>query len=375
VRINTFPNTELVPTLLTGVYPHEHGIWQVKLKEKLTNNNNILQKIGDKIPEIFVTTFQCFISLFSHYYEDLAAIPNNRLRRFEKKRFKYARRKGTSTSLTRIGKKKSIFGIVGESRSTYVFNKYLNNLDKILHKSCTGKYRIEMIELYHLDIIQHWNLNNTPRIKRLYKITDNFINKIYEKSRDFNITLMLLADHGMEVVHGSIDIKKSLKKLNLSQRDYDYFMEVPMVRFWFHTDKARNAIINMLSSIPNGQILTNKDMHKYNIKFDSTEYGEIYFIANPGYILFPNDFYHPVANIYLGMSDWQQRDRIFNPKHRGYHGYLPEHPSEKGFMLVLDKKYKVNKDEASIIDVAPTILKILDYKKADSMQGHSVFRR
>ena len=374
VRINTFPNTELVPTLLTGVYPHKHGIWQVKLKGKLANSTNILQRIGDKVPDMFVTTFQCFISLFSHSHEDLAAIPNKRLRRFEIKRFKYARRKGTSTALTQIGDIASIFGIVGESRSKYVFNKYSDNLDKILNTSCTGEYRMEMLELYYLDIIQHWNLSNTNKINRLYEMTDNFINEVYKKSRDFNITVILLADHGMEVVHGSIDIKNRLKKLNLSESEYDFFIEVPMARFWFHTDKARRSIVNMLSSIQNGQVLTYQDMHRYNIKFDGTDYGEIYFIANPGYIIFPNDFYHPFANIYLGLTDWQQRSRIFNPKHRGYHGYLPEHPSEKGFMLVLDDKYKVNKDEVNIIDVAPSILEILGYEKADLMPGHSAFR-
>ena len=107
-------------------------------------------------------------------------------------------------------------------------------------------------------------------------MTDNSISKIHTKCRDLNITLMLLADHGMEVVHGSIDIKKRLKKLNLSQSEYDFFIEVPMARFWFHTDKARTIIVNMLSTIPNGHLLTYKDMHKYNIRFDGTEYGEIY---------------------------------------------------------------------------------------------------
>ena len=146
-----------------------------------------------------------------------------------------------------------------------------------------------------------------------------------------------------------------------------------MARFWFHTDRARRKIVDMLHSINNGTVLSYKDMHKYNVKFDDDKYGEVYFVADSGYTIFPHDFYHPLANIFLGLTDWQQRSRIFNPKHRGNHGYLPQYESEKGFVMVLDNNYKVDKQEADIIDVAPTILGLLGYKKPDYMKGKGIF--
>jgi hypothetical protein len=305
--------------------------------------------------------------------EDLAAVPTRRLRRFELKRFKYARRMGSSKIL-RIGGLESIFSIVGDKKSTYLFNRKFEDLENLLGKICFGNYELELLELYALDILQHWNLDDGNKIIEFYRGVDNFVKNLYEKCQKLGIKLMILSDHGMEAVIGSIDIKRELKRLNLAEDEYTFFVEVPMARFWFHTDRARKEITEMLSSMKNGTLLSYKEMHDYNIKFDDHQYGEVYFVADPGYIIFPHDFYQPLANIFLGLKDWQQRSRLFNPIHRGYHGYLPQHESEKGFMMVLDDKYNVDKQEADIIDVAPTILGFLGYKPPDYMKGKSVFK-
>ena len=100
VKIKTLPSTELVPTLVTGVYPHEHGVWQVKLKSNQRPSS--MQKPIDKLPDILTTTFQCLIHFLNHSF-DLATIPSRRLRLFELKRFKYTRRQKSHEILLRIG--------------------------------------------------------------------------------------------------------------------------------------------------------------------------------------------------------------------------------------------------------------------------------
>jgi len=81
-------------------------------------------------------------------------------------------------------------------------------------------------------------------------------------------------------------------------------------------------------------------MRQYTIEFDDDRYGEFYFIADPSYISFPNDYHHPLGNLYLGLTDWQQRSRLRRPKYRDYHGCLPHHESERGFMVLLDERYR-----------------------------------
>ena len=370
-KIKTLPNVELVPTLLTGVYPHEHGIWQVKLRSD--QSSSLKYRLIDEIPDILITTFQCLVHLFNQSF-DLAAIPSKRRRLLELKRFKYTRREKSSEILFRIGGVESIFSIVGKGKGKYVFSKKFDGLDKLLYNLCSEDYRLEFLELYSLDILQHWNLDETNEISKFYRGIDNFVKNLHEKCQSKNSTLMILSDHGQEQVKGSIDIKKELKKLNLSENEYNFYTEVPMARFWFHTDRARRTIIDMLSSIDNGTVLSYKDMHKYNVKFDDDEYGEIYFIVDPGYIIFPHDFYQPLANIFLGLTDWQQRSRIFNPKHRGVHGYLPQYDSERGFIMILDhNNYRIDKRDVDIIDVAPSILSLLGYGKANYMEGNCIF--
>jgi hypothetical protein len=189
-------------------------------------------------------------------------------------------------------------------------------------------------------MLQHWNLDNAAKVKLFYKGIDNFVRLLHKKCLRNGISLAILSDHGQEQIKESINIKKMLKNLDLSSDEYIYFMEVSSARFWFYTDRARKKIVELLFSIANGRVFDYKEMHQFDIKFDDDQYGEIYFIANPGYIIFPHDFYHPLAGVVFGLKDWQQRGRLFSPKHRGNHGYLPNYDSEKGFMLLLDDGYE-----------------------------------
>jgi len=392
VRIKSFPNTDLMPTLLTGVYPHEHGMWQVRLKSETPSSRRIR---SNWIPDILTSTYQGLVHLFNHSF-DLATIPDRRLRHFEILRFKQTRHYFPSLNelfarmlygkdvdqyksqewnphFLEIGSIKTIFSIVGKENSRFVFNRKISKLNPLLGEVCSRNIRLEFLELHSLDIIEHWNLNNDDAIRESYREVDAFIKRLHQKCEQKNVTLLILSDHGQERVKDSIDIKARLKPLEVSEDEYQYYIEAPMARFWFHTDRARAKVVGLLSSIPNGTVISYKDLHQYNVRFDHDRYGEIYFIADPGFIIFPNDFYQPMANLFLGLTDRQQRPRIWNPKLRGSHGYFPHHESEKGFMIVLANRYKTNQEEIDIIDVAPTLLGLMGIKKTDDMKGNCIF--
>ena len=146
-----------------------------------------------------------------------------------------------------------------------------------------------------------------------------------------------------------------------------------MARFWFHSDSAREKMLDYLSGNEKGNLLHFEELYRYNIKFNDDTYGEYYFISNPGIIFYPNDFYHPIGNLYLALTNKEQRNRIKSPIYRGYHGHLPYNECEKGFVMLLDNEYKTDKEEIEIIDIAPTILNLLGYDKPDSLEGFSAF--
>jgi predicted AlkP superfamily pyrophosphatase or phosphodiesterase len=397
VRIKSFPNTDMVPTLLTGVYPHEHGVWQVRLKSWPARPGR--RKSLAKWPDTVTTTLQCIRHFVNHSF-DLATIADRRLQAFEIKRFKHTRqyfpsvydlwsrfvngdgrlKKAKGDSLTEeimtINGLRSIFGIVGKEASRYVFNRRFEELDSLLDHLGSGKYTLECLELHSLDIIEHWNLDDQPNMRRYYRRVDDFLRDLHRICRAKGIRLVVLSDHGQEEVRGTIDIMRELRQLNLPEDEYEFYVEAPMARFWFHTDRAREEIQEMLFTLKNGVVLSYRDMHQFNVRFEDGAYGEVYFIADPGYIMFPHDFYQPLANLFLGLTDWhQQRRRIINPKLRGSHGYLPHHDSEKGFMVVLDQNYTVglSGEEVDIIDVAPSMLNLLGYQRPDYMKGSCRF--
>jgi hypothetical protein len=392
VKIKSFPNTDLMPTLLTGVYPHEHGMWQVRLKpESRSAGTGRL----NRIPDLFTSTFQGLLHLFNHSV-DLATIPARRLRHFEILRFKQTRHYFPSLyelfsrflhgkdmdqyksdewhpHFLEVGPFKTIFSIAGKEKSSFVFNRKISKLNGLLGELCTRDRRLEFLELHSLDIIEHWNLDDDGAMSGIYRRVDTFIKRLHQKCEQKNVTLLILSDHGQERVKDSLDIQGELKRLDLPENEYQYYLEAPMGRFWFHTNRARVKILDLLSNIGNGTVLSYKDLHRYNVRFDHDGYGEVYFVADPGYIIFPHDFYQPIANIFLGLTDPQQRRRIWNPRLRGSHGYFPHHESEKGFMIALANHYKVNQQEIDIIDVAPSILGLMGCKKPDYMKGNCIF--
>ena len=84
--VNTIPDNDLNPTFFTGVYPDEHGFWQVKLRNNI--NEHQKYKFLEKLPDIVTTTVQCLIHLYTGSF-DLPAVPFWRRRRFVIYKTKY----------------------------------------------------------------------------------------------------------------------------------------------------------------------------------------------------------------------------------------------------------------------------------------------
>ncbi|RJP85054.1 MAG: hypothetical protein C4518_16960 [Desulfobacteraceae bacterium] len=363
-EMTNLPESHLVQTLVTGTPPHVHGFSQVKLKEseapfKLT--------AADKIPDWLSTTYQCFVHLFTGSF-DLAAVPHRRRRLMELKRTKYMT---TEQAIDLIAPHApTIFNIVGKGRSRWIYCRKYHKLKNFIPGLFAPDNRLELFEIYALDVTSHWNLDHPKIMKNLYRKIDSLVQDLHQKAKQNNFAFLLLSDHGQEPVKGTIDIKKKLNHSKIPKNEYLFFVHAVQARFWFFTDRARKEITAMLSAIPNGQVLSYKDLHNYNMKFPDNRYGDTFFLTEPGYIMFPNDFYHPLANLFLGL-DRQQYRRIWSPHQKGYHGYLPSNDCEKGFMLITNDHFKLKKN-MNILDFAPSVLELLGYRKSDKMQGQSV---
>jgi hypothetical protein len=89
-------------------------------------------------------------------------------------------------------------------------------------------------------------------------------------------------------------------------RDYAAVYDSTMARFWFLTDRGRDAIVELLRGTAGGHVVTDPELRGWGCDFPNHEYGDLFFLMDPGVLLCPG---------HLGTSPLA-----------GMHGYAPEHP-------------------------------------------------
>jgi bisphosphoglycerate-independent phosphoglycerate mutase (AlkP superfamily) len=59
--------------------------------------------------------------------------------------------------------------------------------------------------------------------------------------------------------------------------------------------------------------------------------------------------------------------------HRGNHGYLPNGPSEQGWLILDDASLSPRRAGAQLIDIAPTLLSLVGMTPPPYMRGVPIF--
>ena len=365
-KMLTVPSNEVLSTVITGMNPHEHGIWQLKMKESAFSNGE--DSFFDGMPDAITIVLQSVRHQLFHNC-DIPTIPPRRRRAFELRRLKFHGRVDTRGLLSRLGHVPSIVSCMEDGDVSYLFTDRLHDQKRLLNDVANGMAKLEILQFHALDMLGHWQLDTTDKLQQLYRNVDKFLFKLYEKCESNGIHMVMLSDHGQERVIGEIDLKKKINEIDVPESEYNYYMQPMQARFWFHSNRARDQILKVLTETAPGTILHFGDLRRYNINFKSPDYGEVYFVPEPGYLLFPHDFHHPLVNLVFGLKDSQQRNRIWNPRHIAYHGYLPHHDSEKGWMLMTDDSFKLAPAEINAADIAPTLLRMVGQPQPEFMTG------
>ena len=91
IELETHPSVESLPTLVTGVWPNQHRMGQVRYKAD--PKPMPAHRMIDLLPDRWTTAWQCVRHRFNRGY-DLPTIEPRRRRRFELHRIKVQRRFG-----------------------------------------------------------------------------------------------------------------------------------------------------------------------------------------------------------------------------------------------------------------------------------------
>jgi hypothetical protein len=174
---------------------------------------------------------------------------------------------------------------------------HFNSLDGIGHAPGPGSLKcVEAIEA--LDLIVHRLVNHCSQCHDA-------------------LDLMIFGDHGMVTVAKNFDISGPLEETELAPgRDFYYFIDSTMARFWFVTRAARKIMEERLAALKEGSIIDDRMQQELGIASCDPRNGELFFLAHPGIQFFPN-FFQASGNPPAGM-----------------HGYHPDCPDNQALFLV-----------------------------------------
>ncbi len=134
---------------------------------------------------------------------------------------------------------------------------------------------------------------------------------------------IFVGDHGMLSVTGQVNAEKSIlsamKKQGLrAKRDFVYFLDSTMMRFWAISERARRIACEAVRQDEElqkkGLFLDEELARNWHVPWEDRRYGDLIWLANPGILVFP-DFFHRTES-YLGM-----------------HGYDPTLPESQGVCI------------------------------------------
>jgi predicted AlkP superfamily pyrophosphatase or phosphodiesterase len=231
-------------------------------------------------------------------------------------------------------------------------------INRFLSHISNNTYDFIFLHVTDLDEVVHVYGKRSAKAKVTAKKIDRFLEKTFNLLlRKYNtLNFIVFGDHGMVEVKKTINILRLMKSLPVEVgKDYVMFLDSPSARFWFTNERAKGIIINKLTEIKDGRILTEDDYERYRIRFKHNRFWDLIFLLNPGTIVFPNFFQG--VNIVKAM-----------------HGYCSFYEENQGLFFFWSnsgREIKV-KDTPKLVDLFPTILDLMNLPIPKTSKGKSL---
>jgi predicted AlkP superfamily pyrophosphatase or phosphodiesterase len=179
-------------------------------------------------------------------------------------------------------------------------------------------YDLYLVHVGELDGLGHRYGPHPELFQDSLREIDAWVHGTFDSAtkRKLALNLIIVSDHGMFDVKDTVDIERKLELIPLKvPEDYLYFLDSTIARFWFFNAKAKRLVEEILSTVPNGHILSQQEKEKLKIDFKLNNfYGELLFWVDKGYMIFPNFF-----------------QSITQDKTSGMHGYIDD---EDGALII-----------------------------------------
>lgn len=237
------------------------------------------------------------------------------------------------------GAAKTIFDELEERRMPHMVWDYrvsearaFDDLQEAVRSKRAGFY---LLYTAGLDSDLHRHGTAAPRIGEHLAWYRERIERLAAAARTVGETeIVVLGDHGMCDVTGSIDLMSAVEALGLEiGRDYVPFYDSTMARFRIRSERSREAIGKLLGGRPSGRLLSPDEMRRLGVAFPDGRFGDLVFLADPGVVIVPS---------YMGAEPVA-----------AMHGY---HPDVEGMYSAMFSTSALPAAELSLTDVAGIVL-------------------
>ncbi|MHA1381043.1 MAG: alkaline phosphatase family protein [Candidatus Helarchaeota archaeon] len=225
-----------------------------------------------------------------------------------------------------------------EDKNEIVFNKSMEILKKY-------NIKLGIINFIGIDGFgEHYGPNNKKYLKEISKV-DQFISQIYEYTKDKSI-FIITADHGMAEITKRFDLNKFFKKEEISIRCLDSHRASHL-----YCNANYGQVLEILNNL--------KEIDKIYLK-SQTEKIKLFHERTGDIVLFANKKIELEKKNLKGSHGGLSKDEFYVP------------------LFIFGKKirikdtFKNNKRTFSIVDIAPTVIKISNLQIHINFQGNAI---
>jgi hypothetical protein len=300
-----------IPSLLCGAPPAEHGSWAMFRR---ADARGVFSSLGwiPPLPHALDWRARRWIRRWLsrrrrvHAYYDLYEIPTHLLHRFDV---------GQTGDPFRPGglARETVFDWMLAQGIRYRLWDYrsdeMENL-RAAQAALSEPHDVLFVYTAELDALMHRVGVFHPSVGARLAVYASFLDAMRSASRakDVELEVVVLSDHGMTDVTGTVDVWGGLEERGLRPgRDYLAFFDSTMARSWGGGRAA--ALIEEIMGAQ-GQRLDAPKLRAFGCHFPNGEYGDDIFLANPGVLVVPSFMgsrriaamhgYHPEDRFSLG---------------------------------------------------------------------------
>jgi hypothetical protein len=285
-----------IPSLLTGTLPAQHGHWAMYLRDP---DASVFKPYG---PLIWLTSGILGRNMFTRRliarglrrsgiegYFSLYEVPPRLLAQFDlcEKRDIYT--PGAFPGL------RTPFDAAGQLALPHrVWSwKSPEDRNRAEFAAAIGQARYGMLFFYSagLDAVMHEHGTRSAETRSCLEDFERFIQEMLQLGlrAHSEVRLLVFGDHGMADTLGSYDLLSRIEALDLSvPKDFLFFLDSTMARFWFFAPGARERVEDLLAGVDCGRILDDEECERLGILFPDRRYGELLFLADPGWLFVPS---------------------------------------------------------------------------------------